>query len=259
MSPKQSKTPLFQALIQRGIADSEKEATALIMGHYIIVNDHKVTEKQFPITASDNIRSTYNPSNYVSRSGEKLAGALSQFKLDCSGKVAMDIGISTGGFTDCLLQHGAAHVIGVDVSYGLTDFSLQKNPKVTLIERQNARLLTREFLIDALQKTTYTIDDINLLVMDVSFISVRTVLPVLSAILPEALTYLILIKPQFECPKDAVPKGGIIADPEHRQTIIETVIQDLHSQGFTLLNQCDSTLQGTKGNTEAFFLLQKNR
>ena len=256
---KKSKKRLDELLLERGIATSMKESQSLILSGQILVEDQKTSHVGSRFSETAVIRCLKKKRAYVSRSGEKLSGALSHFSIPVKNRVALDIGISTGGFTDCLLQQGAKHVFGVDVSYGLTDYSLQDNDQVTLIERQNARTLSLEDLEKALLKASQPMalaKEISLIVMDLSFISILKVLPQLRLFLPKDTEYLCLVKPQFESKKEEVPKGGIIQDTELREAIISRVITAVDSLGYENLGRCPSTLAGTKGNLEEFIWLR---
>ncbi|MFT5170509.1 MAG: 23S rRNA (cytidine1920-2'-O)/16S rRNA (cytidine1409-2'-O)-methyltransferase [Candidatus Marinamargulisbacteria bacterium] len=253
-----SKSRLDEYLLNHHLADSLRTAQALIMSGKVFVNDQKIDKCGSPVPRNPIITISKKKSAYVSRAGEKLAGAMASFRISPKGVIALDIGISTGGFTDFLLQNKASFVIGVDVSYGLTDYKIRSHEKTLLIERTNARNLSREVILDALIKGKNPpdlFDKISLVVMDVSFISVRKILPNLLEIGLKAQTYVVLIKPQFEAPKSWVDDGGVIKSPEKRAEIIEQVKSDL-SPHFNIIDTCPAPIAGKKGNQEYFFLLK---
>ena len=186
------------------------------------------------------------PPQFVSRGGEKLANALAQLELELDGRNAIDVGASTGGFTDCLLQRGVARVIAVDVGYGQLHPKLRGDPRVTVFERTNARDLT---------ELPYRPD---LLVADVSFIGVRIALPPVVRLLEPGWDAVVLVKPQFEAGKDQVGKGGVVRDPEIHRRVLRQVVDAALGWGGTAVGVVDSGLPGPKGNRE-FFLHLINR
>ena len=186
------------------------------------------------------------------RGGTKLQSALDILNIHVQGRIALDIGVSTGGFSDILLQRQVNQVIGVDVSYGIVDLKIREHPKFQIIERQNARYLTDSIL----KKVIKTPQHINLVVMDVSFISVTKILPKLPSIISPDADYIILIKPQFEAPKEWVGKGGLIKDPSLINKTLEQVKQICESSQFMFVDSCPSGTLGTKGNQEYFFHLK---
>ena len=255
------KQRLDDLVLAKGLASSLKEAQALIMSGQIIVDNQKFTHVGQLIEGAQHLRCLRKNPRFVSRSGEKLAGALIDFNISVKDRVALDIGISTGGFTDCLLQNKAKHVFGVDVSYGLTDYRLQQDPRVTLLERQNARHLRLEDLYSAAERHHDLVpqpSEISLVVMDVSFISICKVLPTLSQFLSKKTEYICLVKPQFEAKREEVPSGGIINDQDLRRKIIDRIYTQLHSHQFTIHSETESKIQGSKGNQEAFLCLSKS-
>lgn len=184
-------------------------------------------------------------SRYVSRGGDKLRGALDAFGIRVAGKTCMDVGCSTGGFTDCLLQDGAKRVIAIDVGYGLLDFKLRNNPRVDLFERTNFRHLERTLLNDSPELAT----------VDVSFISLDKILPKLREILIPGGEALVLVKPQFEGSPKEVP-GGFVKDESTRQCIVERIHTLAETTGFQVHGVKDSIVRGRKGNQETFFYLR---
>jgi 23S rRNA (cytidine1920-2'-O)/16S rRNA (cytidine1409-2'-O)-methyltransferase len=229
---------------KKGLTSLNK-AQSLIMQGFVFINDQKVTKAGFLINTNDLIDIRYQPKKYVSRGGIKLEGAFTLFKLSAKNKYCLDIGLSTGGFTDYLLQQDAKHVIGIDVAYGKVDLSIRNHPKTTIIERCNARSIQ-------LPQSPALIE---LVVMDVSFISVHKILPnILKQVSPTA-QFIILIKPQFEGEKSLIPKGGVIKDSEVITTILDQTTHRLTDIGLTKIKQCASPIKGTKGNQEYFFWL----
>ncbi len=237
-------------MLKRGLADTRNKAQALIMSGFVLVDDQKITKSGHMVADDADIRILREFPTYVSRGGDKLQGAWKAFQFLIEGRVCLDVGLSTGGFTDFLLRNGAKLVFGVDVAYGEVDFSLRNNSKVVLVERTNARTLTRAML------GREEADDISLVVMDVSFISVTKVLPAIQKIARPDADYVILIKPQFEAEKGQVGKGGIIRDPAIHDQILKNVTEKLENLGFLVTKSCESPILGGKGNKEFFFLLK---
>ena len=190
------------------------------------------------------------PIPYVSRGGLKLAHALKEFNLDVHGKTAIDVGAATGGFTDCLLQNGAAKVYTVDVSYGQLAWKLRQDPRVKVTERKNVRFL-------ALKDLGLMTSDIGLGVIDVSFISLTKVLPVVLGLLAEKAEVIALIKPQFEAKRDQVPRGGVIKDQAVRDETVERIKKAAVETGFTLGGLTQSPVEGADGNVEYLIRLIK--
>lgn len=241
-----TKTRLDLAVVERGLADSRQKARALIMAGAILVNDLPVTKAGTTIPADARIRVKGNPLPYVSRGGVKLAGALDHFDLDVSGMAVLDVGISTGGFTDCLLQRGAVHVYGVDVGRGQVAWKLQQDPRVTLFEGENAR----HFDVARLP------DRVDLVVADVSFISLTLVLPLVAAVLRPGGIALPMVKPQFEVGRGAVGRKGVVRDEGLRLEAVEKVASAAGEYGFEVLGQVPSSLPGPEGNVEFFLYLR---
>lgn len=235
------KQRLDVALVERGLVDSREKAQALILAGKVTVDNQKASKPGHSILPSARIE-VAEGLKYVSRGGLKLEAALAHFSVSPAGKVCMDVGTSTGGFTDCLLQQGAARVHAVDTGAGQIDWKLRTDPRVVLHERVNARFLKREEIGETLQ----------LLVCDVSFISVTLLIPALAPLLDPAGDWIILVKPQFEAGREFVTKGGIVRDPAGHRLACDRVANALHAIGFvTALT--DSPILGTEGNRE--FLL----
>lgn len=236
------KTRLDQLLVARGLADSRGKAQALILAGQILVNEQKAMKCGALVADDAAVRLLGEPPKYVSRGGVKLEGALEHFRIDPCGKTCLDIGASTGGFTDCLLQHGAARVFTVDAGRNQLDWKLRRDPRVAVFEKTNARYLTREKL-----GTRF-----DLFTMDVSFISSTLILPFIPPLLEPEAEALILVKPQFEVGKEQVGKGGIVRDPRLHEEAVSRVSRSLLDLGFRQLASCESVLRGTEGNREFF-------
>jgi 23S rRNA (cytidine1920-2'-O)/16S rRNA (cytidine1409-2'-O)-methyltransferase len=233
-------------LSERGMFPSRSRAAASVLaGEVLLLPERRRAEKPGQMVPEDVELELADAPAYVSRGGIKLANALDAFGVDPAGRRALDIGASTGGFTDCLLQHGATHVVALDVAYGQLDWSLRSDPRVTVIERANARALQPGDL-------PYAPD---LIVIDVSFISVAKVLPAALGVAAERFDCLAMIKPQFEVGRAAVGKGGVVRDPALRREALVTVgltAQDLRA---AVLGYASSGLPGPKGNQETFVWL----
>jgi 23S rRNA (cytidine1920-2'-O)/16S rRNA (cytidine1409-2'-O)-methyltransferase len=218
------------------------------MAGAVVVNDQRMDKPGVLVDPGASLRIKDEArSRYVSRGGYKLEAALRAFALDMAGMVALDVGASTGGFTDCLLQHGAARVFAVDVGYGQLAWSLRQDPRVVNLERCNIRTLEREAL-----------DEVpSLAVIDASFISLTLVLPkVLTLIAPRGVV-IALIKPQFEVGKGKVGKGGVVRDPALHAEVVQRLQVEAETWGVEVKGVIDSPLLGPKGNKEFFFCLQK--
>ena len=212
------KSRLDKLLLQRGLAASRERAQALILAGRVLVNEQKVAKSGAAVADDVSIRILGDDPLYVSRGGLKLARALEHWQVDVAGKTCVDIGASTGGFTDCLLQHGAARVIAVDTGYGQMDAGLRGDARVRLLEKTNARYLTAEQLWPDGERQA-----IALLVMDVAFISATLVLPAVVGCARSSapdFELLVLVKPQFEVGRGQVGKGGIVRDPAAQQAAV---------------------------------------
>ncbi|MBF0320336.1 MAG: TlyA family RNA methyltransferase [Nitrospirae bacterium] len=229
-------------LTERGLAPSRERARALVMENKVLLNGMPVDKAGHPVDPSAEITVKETEVPYVSRGGIKLSYALDEFKIDVTGKTAMDIGASTGGFTDCLLKRGASMVYAVDVGYGQLAWGLRNDPRVIPIERTNIRYLERDKIPCA----------IDIAVVDVSFISLRLVLPaVLRFLLPDGVV-VALIKPQFEVGKGEVGKGGIVRDEIKRLRVVDEMQEFFCSAGLVVSGVCESPIKGQKGNVEYF-------
>ncbi len=239
---------LDERLVADGLAETRSRAHSLIRAGRVLVDDTPVDKPGTRIREHSIIRLRGEDRRFVSRGGEKLAGALGDLGFDPSGRSCLDLGASTGGFTDCLLQSGARHVVAVDVGYGQLDARLRADPRVTVMERTNARHLKASAL--------ETMPD--LVAIDVSFISVRLLLPMLARELPSC-ELIILVKPQFEVGRAQVGKGGVVRDPELREAAAADVIACAEELGWELAGKAESRLPGPSGNREIFVRLLARR
>jgi 23S rRNA (cytidine1920-2'-O)/16S rRNA (cytidine1409-2'-O)-methyltransferase len=245
------KLRLDKLILQRGLAPSRERAQALVLAGRVLVNEQKIEKAGASVDEEAVLRILGDDMPFVSRGGLKLAEALEHWQIDVRGMACLDIGTSTGGFTDCLLQNGAAEVIAVDTGYGQIDAKLRADPRVRLLEKTNARYLTSEQLWPDRRERR----PIGLIVMDVSFISATLVLPavVKCAQASGSFGLVLLVKPQFEVGREHVGKGGIVRDAEAQQKAVErvrTVVEELGGRNIEVI---DSPILGTEGNRE--FLL----
>jgi 23S rRNA (cytidine1920-2'-O)/16S rRNA (cytidine1409-2'-O)-methyltransferase len=233
---------LDKALVARGFASSRERAHALLLAGAVLVDGQPQAKAGTLIRPEAAIRLTRDPQPYVSRGGLKLEQALNFFHIEPTGKVVMDVGASTGGFTDCLLQRGARKVYAVDVGYGQLAWQLQQDPRVVNLQRHNIRYLTWEEVGEK----------VDLAVVDTSFISLELVIPPLLTFLRHGGGLLTLVKPQFEVGKGEVGKGGVVRDPEKHRQVIEKIVRFAEGQGLIAHGVMESPLQGPKGNKEFF-------
>lgn len=245
------KLRLDKLLVDRGLAASRERAQALILAGKVLVDDRKLEKAGAQVAEGCVIRLLGEDLRYVSRGGLKLERALDHWKIDVKEKICLDVGASTGGFTDCLLQRGATRVIAVDTGYGQLDFKLRQDARVRLLEKTNARYLTREAIGE----------DADVIVMDVSFISATLVLPaVIAAGFPASADerrgrkIVVLVKPQFEAGRDHVGKGGIVNDEGVQLAAVEKVRTALCGLGAAESDVIESPIRGAEGNRE-FLLL----
>jgi 23S rRNA (cytidine1920-2'-O)/16S rRNA (cytidine1409-2'-O)-methyltransferase len=234
------KTRLDALLVERGYAPTRNRAQRLIMAGLVRVDGQPVGKAGEPVPTDADVRVERDSNPFVSRGGLKLQAALDAFELDVAGRTALDVGASTGGFTDCLLQRGAARVYAVDVGYGQLDWSLRQDARVVTLERTNARHLTAEQVPEAC----------HLAVFDVSFISLAKVVPAILPLLAEGADLLMLVKPQFEGEPHEIGKGGVIRDQARRLAIVQRAIARLEALGLNLQREMDSPIHGPKGNIE---------
>lgn len=238
-----TKRRIDSLLVEKGLAESRAKAQALIMAGEVVV-EGKAAIKPGMLVAEEAAITLLKPPPFVSRGGIKLDYALDHFRLDVSSKVAADIGASTGGFTDCLLQKGASRVYAVDVGYGQLDYRLRKDERVVVMERVNAR-----YLISLPEK-------IDLATLDLSFISVEKVIPSVAQLLKDDGYLLVLLKPQFEAKRSEVGKGGIIRQPLVHARVLGRFIAWALDKGFRLGGVVASPILGASGNREFFILLR---
>ena len=229
-------------LIERGLASTREQAKALIMAGSVTVNG-EVFDKPGTKIDQDAILKVAAAPKYVSRGGHKLERALDAFGLDVSGLVAVDIGASTGGFTDCLLQRGALRVYAVDVGYGQLDWRLRSDPRVVVMDRTNARYLTS------------LPEPVDLATIDASFISLKLIIPAVARLLKADGRMVVLIKPQFEAGREKVGKGGVVRDPEVHRDVLRDLVEWGDREGFGFRKIVASPIKGPAGNVEFLALV----
>jgi 23S rRNA (cytidine1920-2'-O)/16S rRNA (cytidine1409-2'-O)-methyltransferase len=238
-----SRERIDKLLVDLGLAESRTKAQAMIMAGVVLVNEQRVDKpsQQFDKNSSIRVKGGDDPtSRYVGRGGLKLEAALHEFQIDVAGFTCLDVGASTGGFTDCLLQHGAKKVFAVDVGHNQIDWRLRNDPRVEVREGVNARYLQPK---DFPHK-------FDLIVVDVSFISVTKVLPALIPLIRKSGAIITLIKPQFEVGRGEVGSGGIVRDETKRLRAVEEVNEAARVLGLTVVNVIESPIQGAEGNVE---------
>ncbi len=243
-----AKKRLDVLVYERGLAESREKAKALIMAGVIYADNQKADKAgtTYPEDVSLELRG--NKLRYVSRGGLKLEKAISSFSVDLKGKTTMDIGASTGGFTDCMLQNGAEKVYSIDVGYGQLDWKLRNDPRVVNLERTNIRYVTREQIPDM----------IDFFSVDVCFISLSLVLPAVRPLLKEDGTAVCLIKPQFEAGKGKVGKNGVVRDKEIHEEVIKKIYDFCLGNGFTVIDMDYSPVKGPEGNIEYLIYIRKS-
>ncbi|WP_366922456.1 TlyA family RNA methyltransferase [Metallumcola ferriviriculae] len=240
-----AKVRLDLLLVDRGFFPSREKAKANIMAGQVLVDEQKVDKAGTKVHDSAAIRIIGEAIPYVSRGGLKLAGAMEAFQLKLEGKVVLDIGASTGGFTDCALQYGAVKVFAVDVGYGQLAWKLRQDPRVICLERTNARYLNIEQLGEK----------VGLVTIDVAFISLEKILPALPFLLKEEGQVVALIKPQFEAGKEKVGKKGVVRDPDVHREVIENILECARELDFHVLGLKHSPIRGPEGNIEYLLFL----
>ena len=241
----QSKKRLDQLLIEKGFSVNRQRARGVIMAGLVRVNGNVIDKPGHSVNPAATIEILGPDHPYVSRGGVKLEAALQGFSLDVRGLTILDVGTSTGGFTDCLLQHGAKRVIAIDVGYGQLAWSLRRDPRVILLERTNIRHLA----------TLPVQEDIDGVVIDTSFISLKLVVPATVKLLNKDSFILALIKPQFEAGKGRIAKGGIIRDTALHKEIVEDLLFFFTQSGLGVCGTLESPIKGAKGNREFFVYL----
>jgi 23S rRNA (cytidine1920-2'-O)/16S rRNA (cytidine1409-2'-O)-methyltransferase len=237
-------------LVERGLASSRTRAQALVMAGVVLVDEQRVEKPSqiFPPDANVRVKGADDPaSRYVGRAGLKLEAALRVFALDVTGWLCLDVGASTGGFTDCLLQHGARRVIAIDVGHNQIDWRLRQDARVEVREHVNARYLKAEDFDEKF----------DLAVMDVSFISATKVLPAIVPLLTTCGSLITLIKPQFEVGRGEVGRGGIVTDPQSHTRVVEEVDAAAVALGLEVRGVIDSPLRGADGNAEFLAFYQR--
>lgn len=243
------KIRLDKLLVDRGLMPSRERAQALILAGKVLVNEQKIEKSGTAVETNVSLRLLGDDLRYVSRGGVKLEKALEHWNIDVRNKTCLDIGASTGGFTDCMLQHGAKHVIAIDTGYGQMDLRIRNDPRVRLLEKTNARYLTGQ----------HVAEDVHFAAIDVSFISATQVLPAVTVAAfsdhatSEPREIVVLVKPQFEVGRELVGKGGIVRDQAAQEAALKKVQASLCELGATRTESIDSPILGAEGNRE--FLL----
>lgn len=245
----QKKTRLDVAVFEQGYAPSREKAKAIIMAGIVYVNNQKVDKAGFELKEGDVLEVRGKTLQYVSRGGLKLEKAMQEFPITLDGKVCMDVGASTGGFTDCMLQNGAVKVYSVDVGYGQLAWKLRTDERVVNLERTNFRYATREQIPD----------EVDFASVDVSFISLKHILPNLNTLLASDGQAVCLIKPQFEAGKEKVGKKGVVRDLNVHLEVVENVINLALENGFSVMGLQFSPIKGPEGNIEYLIYLNKSQ
>ena len=241
-----AKLRLDVAMTERGLAESRQKAQAIIMAGQVFVNGQKVDKAGAPVAPDAAIEIHGKTLKYVSRGGLKLEKAMSCWPIVLEHRICADIGASTGGFTDCMLQNGADKVYSVDVGYNQLDYRLRIHPKVVCMERTNARYLTREQIPE----------ELDFFSVDVSFISLELILPAVRPLMKEGGQGVCLVKPQFEAGRDKVGKKGVVRDPAVHLEVLEHFLEHAAKAGFTVLDVTFSPIKGPEGNIEYLGWLQ---
>ncbi len=241
------KTRADVALVNRGLAESREKAQAAIMAGLVFIGERRVMKASEPVRPEDNLLMRQPENTYVSRGALKLEKAVRVFNADLKERVILDAGASTGGFTDVCLRCGARHVYAVDVGYGQLDWKLRTDPRVTVMERTNARFLTADMFPEKPE----------IAVMDVSFISIRLILPALTGIIGDQGIIYSLIKPQFEAGRDKVGKKGVVRDPKTHEEVIRTISEFARSIGWCIRYLDYSPITGPEGNIEFLSEIRK--
>lgn len=243
-----TKKRLDAAVFEQGFCDSREKAKTLIMAGVVYVNNQKADKPGMQIKDDDSIEVRSNPLKYVSRGGLKLEKAMSSFDIKLDGLVCADIGASTGGFTDCMLQNGAKKVYSIDVGYGQLAWKLRTDPRVVNMERTNFRYVTKEQVPDELSFTS----------VDVSFISLSLIVPVMRTLMRNDACAVCLIKPQFEAGRDKIGKKGVVRDKSVHIEVVDNIIGMMLNNGFSVSGLDYSPVKGPEGNIEYLILVQKS-
>ena len=239
---KPPKLRLDRLIVERGLTGSREKAQALILAGQVLVNQQKVEKCGALVPGDAELRMAGETPRYASRAGIKLEAALDRFGVDPHGKACLDVGASTGGFTDCLLQRRAARVFAVDAGTNQLSWKLRRDPRVVSLEKTNARYLRPEAIGEP----------VDLVTMDVSFISATLILPAIPPLLKPQAEILVLAKPQFEAGRGQVGKGGVVRDERVRAEAVARVARKLEQLGFTAVENAESVLPGAEGNREYF-------
>jgi len=234
------KTRLDLLLVARGLAPTREKAQAMILAGLVSVGGRRAEKAGVGVAEDAAVEVAGPPHPYVSRGGVKLAHALDHFGLDPAGRICLDVGASTGGFTDCLLQRGAARVYAVDVGYGQLDARLRADPRVVVREKVNARVLSASDVPEP----------VDLAVADVSFISLRLILPAIVSRLAPGAAVVVLVKPQFEAGRGEVPRGGVVTSEETRRRVVGEIEAAGRELGLTVTGAVPSPIRGARGNAE---------
>ncbi|MDD3346341.1 TlyA family RNA methyltransferase [Oscillibacter sp.] len=242
-----NKTRLDVLLVERGLQETRQKAQAVIMSGLVFIKGQRVDKPGTAVANDAEIEVRGNALPYVSRGGLKLEKAMKTFPIDLAGTVCADIGASTGGFTDCMLQNGATKIYAVDVGYGQLAWKLRSDPRVVCLERTNARYLTSEQIPEALDFSS----------IDVSFISLKLILPAVCGVLRDGGHVACLVKPQFEAGREKVGKKGVVRDPAVHREVLEHFLTHAKDSGFTVLGITYSPIRGPEGNIEYLGYLEK--
>ncbi len=245
---KKQNNRLDAVILAKGLAESREKAKAYIMAGVVYVNNQKADKAGMTVKETDNIEVRANPLKYVSRGGLKLEKAMEVFGINLQNSVCADIGASTGGFTDCMLQNGATKVYSIDVGYGQLAWKLRTDPRVVNLERTNFRYVTEKEIPERLSFAS----------VDVSFISLSIIIPALVPLLLEGGRAVCLIKPQFEAGKDKVGKKGVVREPKVHIEVIDKIIKVMLDNGLSVLGLDYSPVKGPEGNIEYLILVEKN-
>ena len=243
-----NKERLDVLLVEKGYIATREKAKKMIMAGLVFVNGQREDKAGTKIELTAKIHVKKDPNPYVSRGGLKLQKAIQTFDINLEETICMDVGASTGGFTDCMLQHGATKVFSVDVGYGQFDWKLRQDARVVCLEKTNVRYITEAEITDMLDFVS----------IDVSFISLKKVLPAVFALMKEASKIVCLIKPQFEAGRDKIGKKGVVRDPKVHQEVIESIIQTFTITGLKVLGLSYSPITGPEGNIEYLICAQKD-
>ncbi len=235
-------------IFEHGFSESREKAKALIMAGVVYINNQKADKAGMTVKPDDTVEVRSNPLKYVSRGGLKLEKAVTQFSLSLDGKICADIGASTGGFTDCMLQNGAKKVYAIDVGYGQLAWSLRTDERVVNLERTNFRYVTKEQIPDELDFAS----------VDVSFISLSIIAPVMHSLMKENATAVCLIKPQFEAGREKVGKKGVVRDKSVHIEVVERICQMFNDVGFCIKGLDFSPIKGPEGNIEYLAYIKKS-